>query len=296
MVSIVIVNWNRLEDVLKTLHYLDCQRGVCYEVIVVDNGSTDESTERLSHIPSIRFVPLDSNEGPAKARNVGLEYASGKYILFLDSDAVISKVGLARLVARLERDPTIGIAGCRIINSYTRKLDQWLYQHPAATHQRTEFETYAFSAAGAVIRADAIRAAGSFWDDLFIYNEEIDLSIRVLRSGYRIIYYPGARVFHANSDRGREGPALYWYQQIRNWIWIYYRYYDSLSCFKKISMYIVAYVIKCIYNGHLRACLSGIRDGLARTGIRREYPDKLTGDEMRRIEALGRRRFRLGRG
>ena len=66
MVSIVIVNWNRLEDVLKTLHYLDCQRGVCYEVIVVDNGSTDESTERLSHIPSIRFVPLDSNEGPAK--------------------------------------------------------------------------------------------------------------------------------------------------------------------------------------------------------------------------------------
>ena len=104
---------------------------------------------------------------------------------------MISKVGLARLVARLERDPTIGIAGCRIINSYTRKLDQWLYQHPAATHQRTEFETYAFSAAGAAHPRDAIRAAGSFWDDLFIYNEEIDLSIRILRSGYRIIYYPG---------------------------------------------------------------------------------------------------------
>ncbi len=293
LVSVVIVNWNRLDDVLKTLHYLGCQRGVRYEVVVVDNGSSDGSAERLSQLGSIKVVSLTSNEGPAKARNIGVEHATGKYILFLDSDAVISKVGLAKLVARMESDPTIAVAGCRIINSYTRKLDQWIYQQPAATHEHTEFETFAFSAAGALIRSDAIRAAGPFWDDLFIYNEEIDLSIRVLRAGYRIIYFPEARVFHANSNHGRSGPSLYWYQQIRNWIWIYYRYYDSFSCFKKVSLYIIAYVIKGIYNGHLNACLSGIRDGLARTVIRRQYPDKLTGDEMRRIDALGRRRFRL---
>ncbi len=296
LVSIVIINWNRLDDVLKTLHYLSCQRGANYEVVVVDNGSSDGSAEQLSEIKTIKFIAMGSNQGPAKARNVGVEHASGKYILFLDSDAVISKVGLSKVVARMESDPTIAIAGCRIINSYTRKLDQWFYQHPAATHEHIEFETYAFSAAGALIRSDALCAAGSFWDDLFIYNEEIDLSIRVLRAGYRIIYYPEARVFHARSDQGRSGLSLYWYQQIRNWIWIYYRYYDSFSCFKKVSLYIIAYMIKGIYNGHLNACLSGIRDGLSRTVIRRQFPDKLTGDEMRRIDALGRRRFRLGRG
>ena len=152
--------------------------------------------------------------------------ASGKYIFFLDSDAVLSRSALGRLVRRMESDPSVGIAGCRIINGYTRKLDQWFYQYSASTHERVEFDTYSFSAAGAMIRAEAMRDAGPFWDDLFIYNEEVDLSIRVLRAGYRIIYCPGARVYHTCSSKGRSGAATYWSLQIRNWIWIFYRYYS----------------------------------------------------------------------
>ncbi len=106
LVSIVIVNWNRLDDVLRCLHYLSRQRGVRHEVVVVDNGSTDGSAEQLAQIESIKFVGLESNVGPAKARNIGVEHASGKYILFLDSDAVLSKSALGHLVKRMESDPS----------------------------------------------------------------------------------------------------------------------------------------------------------------------------------------------
>jgi GT2 family glycosyltransferase len=297
LVSIVIINWNRLEDVLRCLHYLRVQRGVRHEIVIVDNGSIDGSPERLSQIECIKLIRLESNMGPAKARNIGVDRASGKYILFLDSDAVLSKVALAHLVDRMERDPSVGIAGCRILNGYTRKIDQWFYQYSAATHERVEFDTYSFSAAGAMIRAEALRAAGPFWDDLFIYNEEVDLSIRVLRAGYRIIYYPVARVYHCPASNGRSGSSTYWSFQIRNWIWIFYRYYSPFHCAMMIAEYTILYLIKGLLNGHLTACIRGIRAGLASSSIRQRYPDKLTREERVRIHSLSRRlKFRFGRG
>ena len=81
LVSIVIVTWNRLDEVLRCLHYLNGQRGVRHEVVVVDNGSTDGSVERLSQMGSIKFVGVGSNVGPAKARNIGVERLGEVYLL-----------------------------------------------------------------------------------------------------------------------------------------------------------------------------------------------------------------------
>ena len=93
-----------------------------------------------------------------------------------------------------------------------------------------------------MIRAEALRDAGPFWDDLFIYNEEVDLSIRVLRAGHRIIYYPEARVYHSASSNGRSGASTYWSLQIRNWIWIFYRYYSPFLLRRvNITEYIIIY-------------------------------------------------------
>lgn len=148
--SIIIINWNRLDDVLKSLHYLKQQTGLKTEVVVVDNGSTDGSAERLSRLEWIRLIRLKSNVGPAEARNFGMQHASGKYTVFLDSDAVLPKSGLVKLVARMEADPTIGILGCRIVNSQTRKTDAWIHALPESSHELREFDTYSFSAAGAI--------------------------------------------------------------------------------------------------------------------------------------------------
>src|SRR5262249_32801850 len=151
----------------------------------------------------------------------------GKYVVFLDSDAVLSRLGLLELVSRMESNPTIGIIGCRIVNSQTRQADAWIHALPASSHELREFDTYSFSAAGAIARTEALRAAGPFWDELFIYQEEVDLSIRMLKAGYRIVYSPLARVIHRVSEQGRIASGDYWRLQIRNWIWIYYRYYPA---------------------------------------------------------------------
>ena len=228
-VSIVIVNWNRFEDVARNVRHLDRLRGrgPTFEVIVVDNGSTDGDAGRLAAFDSVRLVRLDANYGPSSARNRGIEAALGRYILFLDSDAYLSRKALAPLVRLMDGDPRVGIVGCRVMNGHTRKLDQWVYAQPASTHEKLGFESYSFSAAGALARASALREAGAFWEDLFIYNEEVDLSIRVIRAGYTVRYAPEATVLHFALPRGRGGPSSYWYYQSRNWIWIFYRYYPS---------------------------------------------------------------------
>ncbi|MGO9467255.1 MAG: glycosyltransferase [Isosphaeraceae bacterium] len=295
-VSVIIVNWNRLDDVLRNLHYLRQQKGIRTEVVVVDNGSTDGSAERLSQLGWIRLIPLATNVGPAAARNHGIGIARGKYVAFLDSDAIMSKSGLAKLVSRMESDPTIGIIGCRIVNSQTRKTEPWIHAQPASSHEFREFDTYSFSAAGAIARTQALRAAGLFWDELFIYNEEVDLSIRVLRAGYRILYSPLVRVYHRVSKDGRMTTGAYWRLQIRNWIWIFYRHYPARNRFKTIYCYVLIYLIKGTLNRRLKDCLEGIVEGLRHTEIIGRFPDKLTPAELDRLWALNRRtRFRIGR-
>ncbi len=295
-VSIIIVNWNRLDDVLKNLHYLRRQRELRKEVVVVDNGSTDGSAERLSGLEWIRLICLPRNVGPAEARNRGIRIASGRYIVFLDSDTVLPKTGLAKLVSRMEKDPTIGIIGCRIVNSHTRKTDAWIHALPESSHERREFDTYSFSAAGAIVRAQALRAAGPFWDELFIYNEEVDLSIRMVRAGYRILYSLEVRVYHHVSQNGRVAPGAYWRLLIRNWIWIFYRYYPARERLKNVVTYSILYLIKGALNRRLSDCFKGLLEGLRRTEIIGRFPDKLTREEVSRLYVLNRRsRLKLGR-
>ena len=295
-VSVIIVNWNRVDDVLRTIAYLRFQEGVCFEVLVVDNGSSDGSPERLAQLSDVHFVGLKSNVGPCAARNIAIQRARGRYLFFLDSDAILSKQKLARLVERMEQDATIGVLACRIVNGSTRQLEQWIHSPPAAAFQHCEFETYSFSTAGALARADALRDAGPFWDQLFIYAEEVDLSIRILRAGFRIVYYPDVRVYHCPSKRGRAAAGDYFRFQIRNWIWIFYRYYPLVPCVLKILLYINIYIIKSVYAGCVKDCVRGIREGISHTEIIDRFPDKLSWREVRRIGALNQRRsIRMGR-
>jgi colanic acid/amylovoran biosynthesis glycosyltransferase len=255
-VSVVIVNWNRADDVVWNLRHLSRLDYPNLEILVIDNGSTDGSQERLSALPGVHLIRLESNLGPSRARNVGIQAATGKYIVFLDSDAVLAKRALGVMVARMEADPSIGIAGCKILNWHTRKIDQWIYAEPYETHRNTAFDSYSFSAAGAIARAEALRDVGGFWERLFIYNEEVDLSIRMLRGGYRIVFAPDAR----------------------------------LVCWWKVTSYSAIYLIKGLANREPMAAVRGIVEGLRHTSIIDEYADdKLSYEEVGLIDSLNRR-------
>jgi GT2 family glycosyltransferase len=295
-VSVIIVNWNRLGDVLASLRVLSRVKRSALEILVVDNGSTDGSPEELARLKEIRLIALPENVGPATARNVAIRVARGRHLLFLDSDATITGPTIRRLVDRMDRDPSIGVIGCRIVNYRSRAIDQWIYAEAQASHAAREFETYSFSAAGAIVRAETLRRAGPFWEDLFIYNEELDISIRILRLGYRILYSPEMEVYHRASETGRVQSSRYWFYQIRNQIWIFFRYYPSWPRWRKILLYVTVYLIKGLANRQLAACVSGMVAGLSRVAIIGGYRDKMTAEECRRLDSLNRRfSLRIGR-
>jgi GT2 family glycosyltransferase len=111
-----------------------------------------------------------------------------------------------------------------------------------------------------------------------------------------VIYFPGARVFHRVSPKGRAKSSAYYFYQIRNWIWIFYRYYPPLARLRKIAMYVPVYLAKGAAGGQLWACVRGIAAGLGATRIIADHADKLTGDQVGRLEALNTRRtVRFGR-
>ena len=289
LVSILIITWNRKADTLETVKCLYQQAYENFEIIVVDNGSTDVSADVLAQIPGITLIRLLSNAGPARARNVGANAASGPYLFFLDNDASPGRNAIRRLVQYMEDHDDVGILGCRIMNSVSRRIDQWIYAQPYDTHGRQSFDTYSFSAAGALIRADLFLSIGGFWEDLFIYNEEVDLALRVIRAGYRVEYAPAATILHRAAPTGRVAPGAYFYYQIRNWIWIFRRHYPALARQRKIALYCLLYIIKGLLAFRLGNVIRGIWDGLFRRRIVAAFPDKMTGAELVRYEQLNQR-------
>ena len=288
-VSVIIVTWNRLRDVLITLKYLDRVHYGNFETIVVDDGSTDGTVDTLQQRDDIRLIRAQTNGGPAAARNLGAEKATGEYLFFLDSDALLSKRGLAKLVERMEAAPDVGVIGCRITNFFNRKIDQWFYAGRYAKYGDVEFETYSFSCAGAMVRASLFHSIDGFWEDLAMYNEEVDLSLQVIRAGYRILYTPAVRVYHRVSPDARKPLTRYYHKQARNWILIFYRHYPFWPRWRNIALYSCVYLVK----GALRLCLKdavrGLVDGMCARHVVHRFPHKLDRADRRYLRPLNRR-------
>ncbi len=295
LVSVILVNWNRLADVRVALRYLAKLHYHRVEVIVVDNGSVDGSVDEFRKTPGIKLIELGKNAGPCIARNVGIKAALGEFVFFLDSDAVLSKRALSPLVDAMGRDPQLAVIGCRIDHARKRTVDQWIYSADHLPREHQSFETYAFSAAGALARKSVLDQVGGFNERLVIYNEEVDLSYRVLRAGYKIGYDSAARVYHRPSAAGRAPSEDYWRLMIRNWIWIHFQFYPLAAAWRRTVMYITVYLLKGAVQGQLLAVMKGIREGIAgRHDF--EGETKLSLDTRQKIDRLNpRRRIKLAR-
>lgn len=289
LVSVILVNWNRRADVLLALTYLKKVHYPNVEVIVVDNGSTDGSLEEFRKMPGIQLIELGRNAGPCIARNAGIKVAKGEYVFFLDSDAVLSKRALGPLVTAMEGDPKIAIIGCRIDLAKSRRVDQWIYAQEHKRREHQAFETYAFSAAGALARKSILDLVGGFNEKLFIYNEEVDLSYRVIRAGYKVAYDSAARVYHRPSGAGRAPGKDYWRLMVRNWVWIFFQFYPAPSAWRRTLTYGGIYLVKGAAQRQLPAVVKGLREGLAgRQALARE--PKFTSETEAKIDRLNRRR------
>ena len=195
--SIVILTWNRRDEVLDTLaRTLPFASRAAAEVIVVDNGSTDGTADAIrAAYPQVQLVTLERNQG-ASGWNAGLERARGAWIMTLDDDS--SPEGdWGTEVARVGREqPEAGILACRVLKGAARM---------PVTEGWSE-RTTDFIACGAIFRREVFDRVGYYDPKIFLYSHEKEFATRVLADGFDIVYVPEFLVYHraAGAHRSSE--------------------------------------------------------------------------------------------
>lgn len=195
-ISIVIPTFNRLPILTKCLDALEAQRWQGrYEVVVVDDGSTDgtiaflqSQPERFAHV---RLVCQD-HRGPAAARNLGITSARGDTIIFIDSDLVVTPVFLASHAAILEAHPG------EAVFTYGRVVNTCNFDHPESEpYKITDFSAAYFATGNVAIARRWLEAAGPFDETFSLYGwEDLELGVRLKKLGLRLIKCPEAVGYH----------------------------------------------------------------------------------------------------
>lgn len=216
MVSIIIVNYNGKEFLDRCINSIIHNNYQNYEIIVADNHSTDNSVadiqKKFAGLKNkLKFVELDQNYGPARARNEAAKLAKGKYLGFLDNDTKVDKNWLTAAINLFKSDNKIGCLQCKLMlmtepnrfdyageflgqNGFLvqragyRELDNGQYDQTAVI--------LAAKSAGMFIRKDVFEKIGGFDDDYFIYVEETDLGWRSWLLGYKTMFCPKSVVYH----------------------------------------------------------------------------------------------------
>ena len=235
--SIVVVNHNGRHWLERCLPAAIAQLTSDDELIVVDNGSTDDSLDFVARaFPAVRVLALPNNEGFAGGNNVGARAARGRYIAFLNNDASPCGGWLASLKAVVERDPSVGLVASRIVfmndpsvvDSAGDGLARWggafKRAHGCSIEEGAQ-ATEVFGACGAacLVRRDAFLEVGGFDDAFFAVYEDVDLSYRLQLREVRCIYAPDAVVHHAGSATlgMLSARSVFWGQ--RNMEWMYFK-------------------------------------------------------------------------
>lgn len=194
------------------------------EVFLVDNGSTDDSLERVAAaFPQTIIIRNRCNNGFARANNQAIARASGEFILLLNSDAVIAADVLERFAADFRRDPRIGaITGqlqdaagglqrsCGALPTALNELGLgFLKRKPVMVEHDGLVETETLVGACMAVRDAAIQEAGSLDNDFFFYGEDIEWSYRLRRHGWKVVVDPAARITHikGGATRGKRRGA-----------------------------------------------------------------------------------------
>lgn len=215
-VSVIVVNWNRRQLLRNCLQSLASQKGVDFEVVVVDNGSEDGSVEMMRQefgdqgVFPLRIIRNPVNAGFCKANNQGIAAARGRFIALLNNDAEAQPGWLAALRRAFHQRDDVGMAACKILlkedPSRIDKVGHLIYpdgqnrgrgagELDTGQYDRVE-EVLWPDGCAAMYRRAMLDEIGGFDEDFFAYGDDAELGLRARLAGWRCIYVPDAVVLH----------------------------------------------------------------------------------------------------
>lgn len=239
-VTVVVVNWNRSELLAACLASLKEQEFADFEVVLVDNGSSDDSLEtaRNAGIPSLKIISNDENRGFCEANNQGIAASDAEFVVLLNNDAEADPSWLQDLVGAAER-PSVGMVASKILVWETPetidKVGHLIYpdgQNRGRGHGETDEGQYDDSTdtlwpdgCAALYRRSMLAEIGGFDDDFFAYADDAELGLRGRAAGWEAVYSPGAKVrHHRGATLGRYSTDRLFLIE-RNRLWLVFKHF-----------------------------------------------------------------------
>lgn len=251
-VSVIIVNWNTkklLEDCLKSI--FKYTKEVNFEVIVVDNGSTDGSRQLVkTKFPKVVLIRNKNNLGFTKANNQGIKVAKGEYVLLLNSDTYFIENALQKLLEVAKSKNGEAVLAPLLLNE-DRTIQQsvgffpnlpqvfyWMsfiddlpfgqflkpYHVDHENFYKKEREVDWLTGAAIFIPREVIGKAGNLNEEIFMYGEDVEWCFRIKKAGYKIFLYPQAKIVHIGRGSSKKIPTSAFIGEYEGIKFFYQRY------------------------------------------------------------------------
>lgn len=234
-VSVIIVNWNT-KQLLRDCLFSVCEHAgnIDYEIIVIDNASTDRSTEMVkTDFPQVVLLENPDNRGFATANNQGMAIAKGRYVLLLNSDTIVLDNAIANTVHFADENPQAAVIGCRVLNP-DRTLQQTCFMFPSVLNmvlsstylykmfpksrffgreQMTWWDRNDVRSVDVVtgcfmlVRRGAIEQVGMMDESFFMYGEETDWCYRFRKNGWEVMFAPVGQIIHFGGQSTAQKPV-----------------------------------------------------------------------------------------
>jgi len=240
LISIIIVNFNGLRFLEPCLSSLTTQSFRNFEIIIVDNHSSDGSARYLrEHFPLITLIETVKNLGFAGGTNTGIRASHGDFILTLNNDTITDPQFIENLARPMTSDPHLGMCASKMVFPDGRinstaicisrsgaawdrgmgELDHGQYDEPE--------EIFGPCAGAALYRRTMLDEIGLFDEDFFLFMEDVDLAFRAQLSGWKCIYVPTARVVHIHGGTAGFKSDISIYYGNRNLVWYVVKNFPS---------------------------------------------------------------------
>ena len=259
LISIIIVNWNaghQIMDCLQSIKFTKQDGLKDFEIIIIDNGSTDKSLEFVDQLNfPVHIIKNKLNLGFSVACNQGAKVSTGDYLLFLNPDTIFFDNSLSIPFNYMERkdNQNVGIVGIQLLDEFNQ-ISKSCARFPSPSllmaqilgvnylpgfgHLNTHMSNWAHDKTETVdhvigafylIRRPLFETLGGFDERFFVYLEDLDLSLRALQEGYRSVYLTEAQAFHAGGGTSNQVKARRLFYSLRSRLLYAFKHFTILG-------------------------------------------------------------------